>query len=120
MIRRPPRSTLFPYTTLFRSDENVLSQTTTSGANVAGTQVNANGALAKARGESTTTQDSRQRGGRAREGEQDAATSGAANATAAARSSDMSNRDEQQAATGTNTGEIGRTSGRGRGQISVG
>src|SRR2546430_9233867 len=24
MIRRPPRSTLFPYTTLFRSDEAVL------------------------------------------------------------------------------------------------
>src|SRR3712207_9019956 len=24
MIRRPPRSTLFPYTTLFRSDEPVL------------------------------------------------------------------------------------------------
>src|SRR2546430_13707389 len=24
MIRRPPRSTLFPYTTLFRSPENVL------------------------------------------------------------------------------------------------
>src|SRR5256885_9863207 len=23
MIRRPPRSTLFPYTTLFRSDDNV-------------------------------------------------------------------------------------------------
>src|SRR5260221_2219435 len=25
MIRRPPRSTLFPYTTLFRSDPNTLS-----------------------------------------------------------------------------------------------
>src|SRR2546428_5283565 len=25
MIRRPPRSTLFPYTTLFRSIENLLS-----------------------------------------------------------------------------------------------
>src|SRR5687768_17876245 len=25
MIRRPPRSTLFPYTTLFRSDEEVLA-----------------------------------------------------------------------------------------------
>src|SRR5260221_10586146 len=24
MIRRPPRSTLFPYTTLFRSDQSVL------------------------------------------------------------------------------------------------
>src|SRR3712207_7374502 len=27
MIRRPPRSTLFPYTTLFRSMERVLRQT---------------------------------------------------------------------------------------------
>src|SRR5690349_23069239 len=26
MIRRPPRSTLFPYTTLFRSLENLVSQ----------------------------------------------------------------------------------------------
>src|SRR3712207_9419562 len=26
MIRRPPRSTLFPYTTLFRSDEDVGGQ----------------------------------------------------------------------------------------------
>src|SRR3712207_7588873 len=26
MIRRPPRSTLFPYTTLFRSDIQVLSE----------------------------------------------------------------------------------------------
>src|SRR3712207_2531656 len=25
MIRRPPRSTLFPYTTLFRSDESLLA-----------------------------------------------------------------------------------------------
>src|SRR3712207_9525482 len=25
MIRRPPRSTLFPYTTLFRSDDNRIS-----------------------------------------------------------------------------------------------
>src|SRR5260221_1169725 len=25
MIRRPPRSTLFPYTTLFRSDENLFA-----------------------------------------------------------------------------------------------
>src|SRR5256885_13790961 len=25
MIRRPPRSTLFPYTTLFRSDDRLLS-----------------------------------------------------------------------------------------------
>src|SRR2546429_6890817 len=26
MIRRPPRSTLFPYTTLFRSDSDVVEQ----------------------------------------------------------------------------------------------
>src|SRR2546429_2192259 len=26
MIRRPPRSTLFPYTTLFRSSRNVVSE----------------------------------------------------------------------------------------------
>src|SRR3712207_8996770 len=26
MIRRPPRSTLFPYTTLFRSDKRIASQ----------------------------------------------------------------------------------------------
>src|SRR3712207_8418839 len=26
MIRRPPRSTLFPYTTLFRSDEEAVDQ----------------------------------------------------------------------------------------------
>src|SRR3712207_7492455 len=26
MIRRPPRSTLFPYTTLFRSDDTVVSR----------------------------------------------------------------------------------------------
>src|SRR5258707_6342274 len=26
MIRRPPRSTLFPYTTLFRSEQDVLAQ----------------------------------------------------------------------------------------------
>src|SRR3712207_8630067 len=28
MIRRPPRSTLFPYTTLFRSDDGVDGETT--------------------------------------------------------------------------------------------
>src|SRR5256885_9834549 len=27
MIRRPPRSTLFPYTTLFRSDQTVVNRT---------------------------------------------------------------------------------------------
>src|SRR5260221_7891295 len=34
MIRRPPRSTLFPYTTLFRSDEDQGSQTGTGAARV--------------------------------------------------------------------------------------
>src|SRR2546429_4750441 len=29
MIRRPPRSTLFPYTTLFRSTEDILEQVST-------------------------------------------------------------------------------------------
>src|SRR3712207_6869598 len=29
MIRRPPRSTLFPYTTLFRSERTVVTTTTT-------------------------------------------------------------------------------------------
>src|SRR2546430_4256542 len=32
MIRRPPRSTLFPYTTLFRSPEGVLLKTTDDGS----------------------------------------------------------------------------------------
>src|SRR5258708_21455159 len=31
MIRRPPRSTLFPYTTLFRSHENILVRDRNSG-----------------------------------------------------------------------------------------
>ena len=29
MIRRPPRSTLFPYTTLFRSDVTLITRTST-------------------------------------------------------------------------------------------
>src|SRR2546422_8625264 len=32
MIRRPPRSTLFPYTTLFRSPKNPIVQTRAFGA----------------------------------------------------------------------------------------
>src|SRR3712207_7947811 len=31
MIRRPPRSTLFPYTTLFRSDRNAIAGCTHQG-----------------------------------------------------------------------------------------
>src|SRR3712207_8869266 len=39
MIRRPPRSTLFPYTTLFRSDVPILPFLPVSGATVAGALV---------------------------------------------------------------------------------
>src|SRR3712207_7046224 len=35
MIRRPPRSTLFPYTTLFRSDIDVLTKIHTKNYSVA-------------------------------------------------------------------------------------
>src|SRR5947209_15533408 len=34
MIRRPPRSTLFPYTTLFRSDLHLCAYVTTADGNV--------------------------------------------------------------------------------------
>src|SRR3989454_9361780 len=34
MIRRPPRSTLFPYTTLFRSTSGTLTQATSSAFNI--------------------------------------------------------------------------------------
>src|SRR5688572_20811805 len=34
MIRRPPRSTLFPYTTLFRSEDGVTIARSTIGPNV--------------------------------------------------------------------------------------
>src|ERR1035438_668833 len=37
MIRRPPRSTLFPYTTLFRSGENVIAVRASSGLQVSST-----------------------------------------------------------------------------------
>src|SRR5260370_25587047 len=35
MIRRPPRSTLFPYTTLFRSSVNAANQVVSVGADIA-------------------------------------------------------------------------------------
>src|SRR3712207_8341302 len=44
MIRRPPRSTLFPYTTLFRSDQGVLEVT------LLGQNVNAYGVEFRDRG----------------------------------------------------------------------
>src|SRR2546430_12770100 len=37
MIRRPPRSTLFPYTTLFRSPQRALSDARVHGARVGST-----------------------------------------------------------------------------------
>src|SRR5438876_4821863 len=40
MIRRPPRSTLFPYTTLFRSDSSIHSHFS-GGVGCAGHQTNA-------------------------------------------------------------------------------
>src|SRR2546426_7115529 len=36
MIRRPPRSTLFPYTTLFRSDDLTVSVTIYEGSSAGG------------------------------------------------------------------------------------
>src|SRR5256885_8753392 len=39
MIRRPPRSTLFPYTTLFRSPANQILPATKTGAEAVGADV---------------------------------------------------------------------------------
>src|SRR3712207_7130515 len=39
MIRRPPRSTLFPYTTLFRSHADVIERLARAGAKVIGYDV---------------------------------------------------------------------------------
>src|SRR5258706_3489016 len=47
MIRRPPRSTLFPYTTLFRSDRARGHQHVLHGSAVARTQVADGGDLAR-------------------------------------------------------------------------
>src|SRR5256884_9803304 len=43
MIRRPPRSTLFPYTTLFRSEGERIDQHRLSGARLPGQDVEAGG-----------------------------------------------------------------------------
>src|SRR2546425_4008425 len=43
MIRRPPRSTLFPYTTLFRSQDGSLVQTGGLGASASGFRVRSAG-----------------------------------------------------------------------------
>src|SRR3712207_7331317 len=48
MIRRPPRSTLFPYTTLFRSDEVIGASVNTTGTlRVRATKVGSDTALAQ-------------------------------------------------------------------------
>src|SRR3712207_6968032 len=47
MIRRPPRSTLFPYTTLFRSAQGPLAQRELVEARVEGAQVRHVAALAE-------------------------------------------------------------------------
>src|SRR5256885_10277438 len=43
MIRRPPRSTLFPYTTLFRSSIGDLLQQLTTGGKALNTKFNSSG-----------------------------------------------------------------------------
>src|SRR2546426_5305436 len=48
MIRRPPRSTLFPYTTLFRSISAMPSAVLTNASCVTGAQVTSNSANAAA------------------------------------------------------------------------
>src|SRR3712207_8074278 len=45
MIRRPPRSTLFPYTTLFRSDDGVVGPFGELGVRAAGAVVTRGGAI---------------------------------------------------------------------------
>src|SRR5258706_11857875 len=46
MIRRPPRSTLFPYTTLFRSDANrAISESRSRAAEVSGSFIKQSGPL---------------------------------------------------------------------------
>src|SRR3712207_7641093 len=57
MIRRPPRSTLFPYTTLFRSrrsDDMEIARATKSIRRVVGTVVLAAGLIGGAAGTSAT------------------------------------------------------------------
>src|SRR5256885_6520131 len=53
MIRRPPRSTLFPYTTLFRSEQ---SAPVISGGRLRSTDTMPSGLLANARSEEHTSE----------------------------------------------------------------
>src|SRR5260221_447289 len=59
MIRRPPRSTLFPYTTLFRSITYTISYSNTGNANATGVVITdtipANTAFVSATGGGTLT-----------------------------------------------------------------
>src|SRR2546422_3804994 len=59
MIRRPPRSTLFPYTTLFRSFGLMYAQAEDDFNRVETNYLNALGRLAEAEGESRIYQDLR-------------------------------------------------------------
>src|SRR5260221_2353640 len=54
MIRRPPRSTLFPYTTLFRSVLGVVTAPDVVTLNAAGAIVDANGAASNVTASSLT------------------------------------------------------------------
>src|SRR2546422_3465560 len=60
MIRRPPRSTLFPYTTLFRSDAegNTLTATKLSDPAHGSVTLNADGTFSYSHDGSETTTDS--------------------------------------------------------------
>src|SRR3989449_10599728 len=59
MIRRPPRSTLFPYTTLFRSFGLMYAQAEDDFNRIETNYLNAMGRLAEAEGESRIYQDLR-------------------------------------------------------------
>src|SRR5258708_26562100 len=53
MIRRPPRSTLFPYTTLFRSSSTAVVETGTSGHTTPDIDILTHGALSTGSGTNT-------------------------------------------------------------------
>src|SRR5258708_8480575 len=57
MIRRPPRSTLLPYTTLFRSLTNPYTQTVLSGGSTVSTTLTGNTVQYVSSGASTTRSD---------------------------------------------------------------
>src|SRR3712207_8477146 len=63
MIRRPPRSTLFPYTTLFRSCRRTSADSAASGRQVAGGLVGVPGRQAHGRRDARGSTRARARGG---------------------------------------------------------